>query len=630
MYLSRSILKNYRSIKELDLRFEKGKNVIVGRNNSGKSNIIKAIDLMLGESAPAYDKAENITENDFYNGNTTQEILIFCELTRDKDEELNYDELYKCYGFKIHSKIESWENRKPIKKPIRIPLPYSDINQFFTNLKSVFDISEDSESDYINPKLRNQKTFENQFSDKYRFALVFLAFKNQEEKICKNIRFLYREDDNAEWIMSFSATIRNELLRSAIIPSFRDPQNQLRISDWGWYGKLLKKYVNPDNKKLKEAFMQVKDASNEVFLNLQEKINNSKVKIAFPNTNISFQFNPDTRQDVHKSALIYVDDGFKSKLQDKGSGIQSAVIIGLFHFYTREIAHVGSSLLAIEEPELYLHPHGRRVISNRLNDFLEGNKNQVIISTHSSEFINSPNENLNIIVVSKDAKKGTCAQNVSFATAKEKQILIKSQNTEMFFADLVILVEGGGDKYILESIAEGYGAKNDKLGKNWLNDNNISVVPVTGKTEFWKYAQKLDQVKIKWNLLADYDFFKEGLGDFLTKMEFDSLKDEHNGINGKINQGDIKDIDLLEEKIKQKIVAFLVKLKKKNIFILKGELESYYTEEAKKVISGLSGKEEKALHVVTQALEDNKSIDTYIKTEEYKEFLDLVCQNLNK
>ena len=83
--------------------------------------------------------------------------------------------------------------------------------------------------------------------------------------------------------------------------------------------------------------------------------------------------------------MLYVDDGFKSLLTDKGSGIQSAVIIGLFSYYTKYVNAVTSALLCIEEPELYLHPHARRLISDRLTDFI-GEKNQVIITTHSADF----------------------------------------------------------------------------------------------------------------------------------------------------------------------------------------------------------------------------------------------------
>ena len=94
MYLHRINIKNYRSIEYVDITFAKGKNIIVGKNNCGKSNIIKAIDLVLGESNPSYQKYENVTEKDFFtykikNGTkeeivVTDDIFIYCELRRDE------------------------------------------------------------------------------------------------------------------------------------------------------------------------------------------------------------------------------------------------------------------------------------------------------------------------------------------------------------------------------------------------------------------------------------------------------------------------------------------------------------------------------------------------------------------
>ena len=109
MHLSRLRIKNYRSINEIELKFQKGKNVILGKNNSGKSNIVKAINILLGESSPSYHKSENITENDFFKGNVEHPIYIFCELQRDDNEELNYDEIYKCLGFKFHADEKKWD-----------------------------------------------------------------------------------------------------------------------------------------------------------------------------------------------------------------------------------------------------------------------------------------------------------------------------------------------------------------------------------------------------------------------------------------------------------------------------------------------------------------------------------------
>jgi len=89
MYLSRLYIENYRSIQKLDLKFSKGKNVIVGKNNAGKSNIIKAIDLILGEKSPTWDKSDNVTETDFFEGNTNNEIFIWCELLKEENEPLD-------------------------------------------------------------------------------------------------------------------------------------------------------------------------------------------------------------------------------------------------------------------------------------------------------------------------------------------------------------------------------------------------------------------------------------------------------------------------------------------------------------------------------------------------------------
>lgn len=668
MYLAKLRIKNYRSIKEIDLTFKKGKNIIVGKNNAGKSNIIKAIDILLGENSPTYIKSENITENDFYLGNKSENIMMFCELIRDNDEKLNYEEIYKCYGFKSHIEITEWENKKPKTKiPIEHTFREDKMENFWVDLDAVMNILEDEvQTEYTNPKLKHQGSFEKQFEDKFRFAYGFKASFNKNGKIEKEIRFFYRKDDSNGWTMAFSAPVRNEFLQSAIIPSFRDPATELRINQWSWFGKLLRNYINTEDAGLKAAFGGLKNASDGVFQKLKDEINNNQVKVAFPDTVISFQFNPETRIDVYKSALIYVDDGFNSLLQDKGSGIQSAVTIGLFHYYTRNIAHTSCSLLAIEEPEVYLHPQARRVISNRLDDFLEKDKNQVIITTHSPEFIAVANENLNISLVRKDAPTGTTATNTNFIDSKEKQILVKIQNSEMFFADKVILVEGG-EKYIVEAISKIYGTTyNPELGPNWLNDKNISVIAVGGKTEFWKYFKKLNELKIKTYILADFDFFLRKFNEFLTNLSVrKDVTDELNALKGKIGVQDIvlkrkiiseiekfqallneegytlderelriklkepfkiKKLNQIDQKFHDEIKALFEKYKKWGFFILENELEDYYSDDCKKLTRGISGKEEKPIFIVSQLINQDRKITDLIDCKEYIAFFDLVIK----
>lgn len=677
MYLSNLRIKNYRSIKELYLQFKKGKNIIVGKNNAGKSNIIKAIDLILGENTPAYNKTENITENDFHCGNIAEPIYIFCQLERDAGELINYNELYKCIGFYRHSKITGWNAVNGKSKPVKTAERHvinSDLKLFWNDLDAIINIDQDEDQidkEYVSPKNQANHVLELEFEQHYQFAFAFRA-EFCKGKVTKEIRLLYRENESHGWVLAFSAPIRTELIQSAIIPSFRDPSNILRIGQWSWYGRLLRGSIDNDNQDLRTAFDEVRTVSNTIFDTLKTSINDTGVKVAFPNTNISFQFNPDTNIDIYKSTLIYVDDGFKSLLQDKGSGIQSAVIIGLFHYYTRNISHISCSLLAVEEPELYLHPQARRVISHRLDDFLENGKNQVIITTHSPEFITTAHDKLNIILAKKTEQGDTVAFNTEFSDSKEKQILMKTQNTEMFFADDVFLVEGG-EKYIFEAVTSYFGdVVHPELGKNWINDNNISILSVGGKSEFWKYRKKLSELKIRGYIIADFDFFLRQINEFLTETtQNQPLINRLNSLKGKIIQptyspsqkvedliknliteiGDsgyklskkdifhkikeeikLKKITDIDSKYHNEIREIQIELEKIGVYFLDGELEDLYLQDAINGLKGISGKEEKPIYLVSNLITETNPITKMINCDKYIYFLEKYCEKvgLNK
>ncbi len=626
MYVSRLYIENYRSIKKLDLKFGKGKNIIVGKNNSGKSNIIRAIDLILGEKSPTWEKSENITDNDFFKGEMGNDIFIWCELIKEDGESLNLTGAKGAF-FKLKDSYNS-----PDKKMVVDFSNKDNLFEFSTEEGQARIDNNEFRKEWIGARSYCRKGFYSELKDMTNFAFAFRC-KKESEAYIKQLLFLYKKVNDVDWFFGLNANLRNELLQSAIIPSFRDPKDQLRITNYTWYGKLLKECVKKDDKDLNNAFGKVKEASNKLFEELQNKITCGNTHIAFPNTKISFQFNPDTKQDIYQSVLIYVDDGFNSKLNEKGSGIQSAVIIALFDYYIRNFTHANGSLLAIEEPEIYLHPHGRRVISDRLDAFLDGHKNQVILTTHSPEFICSPHEDINLIVVKKD--KGTCAKNFSFKNVKTKQVLIKKQNAEMFFADAVILVEGA-DKYILESIAEAFGGKikinsdglEKEIGKAWLNDHNISIINCGGKTEFWKYVKIFNELNIPWLVLADFDFLREGLNEFFTNLSYDrQFVDELNSLKSKITiTGKYKSIsDIKDAQLERGIKEYISKLsKEKEIHILTGELENFYK------ITPKFSKEGGVIEIISKRMEESKTIDEFVKIDEFVEALKIFIKNCLK
>ncbi len=494
MYLQRLLIQNYRSIKELDITFSKGKNVIIGRNNAGKSNIIKALDLMLGEFDPMYSKGENIAERDFYCAKemiggeavakAEDELFIWCELSRDAGEPLNYDELYTVYPFYIY------EERVPRRD---LPDNYSHVFNFDTDAYHV--------KNYIQPRQRDKQVLEQLLEDKHCFAYGLSARKLKNGEIVKDLRFFFRENADQSWFRSSRVSFRKELLQSAIIPSFRDPQHQLRLTRWSWYGKLLQSLTKQGQQspELKAAFAQMQKVSDDVFREVNETVTQNSLDVAFPGTELHFQVNVDTGPNLYRNCVLYVDDGFKSELTEKGSGIQSATIIGLFTFYTQNLHAQHSALLCVEEPEVYLHPHARRVISDRLDGFLKGNNNQVILTTHSTEFIRSVEQDLNVILV----RKGVDSTEANSVKVPDyKSLFIDNTQNELFFADKVILCAGFHD-HVLRAIS-------NELFPGKLDEQNISIVSVGSKNNLSKVARLVTDLGIKCFVFADFDYL---LGD---------------------------------------------------------------------------------------------------------------------
>jgi putative ATP-dependent endonuclease of OLD family len=163
---------------------------------------------------------------------------------------------------------------------------------------------------------------------------------------------------------------------------------------------------------------------------------------------------------------------------------------------------VTAALLCIEEPEVYLHPHARRVISERLNDFI-GDRNQVVLTTHSMEFLKSDGAELNVIVARHDRQHGTTS--VSVDLKEYAAILIYSTANEVFFADKVIVCEGFDD-FIVRATAR-------ELFPKQLDANNVSVISVGGKDNISKMVKLVRKLGIECYIMADFDYLLRDAGE---------------------------------------------------------------------------------------------------------------------
>jgi len=86
IYIKQLRIKNFKSIEDETIEFNKWLNVIVGPNNAGKTNIMEAIDLLLGD---VYLPNFEPSTDHFFNGEENREIIIEAIIEGDELKEIN-------------------------------------------------------------------------------------------------------------------------------------------------------------------------------------------------------------------------------------------------------------------------------------------------------------------------------------------------------------------------------------------------------------------------------------------------------------------------------------------------------------------------------------------------------------
>ena len=102
---------------------------------------------------------------------------------------------------------------------------------------------------------------------------------------------------------------------------------------------------------------------------------------------LEIEFQPPTLELLLTSPRLFADDGFRNAVENKGHGLQRAIIFSILRCYSELETGIGDErartmIFAVEEPELYMHPQARTV-RRVFRDIAEGG-DQVLFSTHSS------------------------------------------------------------------------------------------------------------------------------------------------------------------------------------------------------------------------------------------------------
>jgi putative ATP-dependent endonuclease of OLD family len=245
---------------------------------------------------------------------------------------------------------------------------------------------------------------------------------------------------------------------------------------------------------------------------------------------INFGF-ADPANPFNSLRLQYHESGLAVPGEELGLGIQSALVVGIFEAFRQLGGDFGT--LVIEEPEMYLHPQAQRYFFRLLCELTENRQCQVIYSTHSPIFadVNRYDE---LRLVRKDIKQQA---QVCFVSENQKTDLSKarddfkiggrfdSSKNEVLFAKRALLVEGYGDRIAALIVAEKLGIDFDAEG--------ISVIDCGGKSGIGLVMLVCKALEIPYVVLHDEDIWPV---ECIVDNEKRKKQEDENGAERKNNE----------------------------------------------------------------------------------------------
>jgi predicted ATP-dependent endonuclease of OLD family len=224
------------------------------------------------------------------------------------------------------------------------------------------------------------------------------------------------------------------------IPAIRPEELSLEV-----VGNLLERELEilSYDKKYKEALKTIDDLHRPIYARLEATVQEQLKKLlpTVRKVKISPSQGPIYRGRFRVPQLI-IDDGTETTLEAKGDGIKSLAAISLMRA-TKAGGKAGSFVVAIEEPESHLHPAATRQLATVLHEMAA--EHQVIITTHSPLLVARNKLEANIIV---SKSRATPAGSIK-AIRDSLGVQVGDNLTQ---AEYVILVEGKTDIQILNAL----------------------------------------------------------------------------------------------------------------------------------------------------------------------------------
>lgn len=529
MYLKYIQIVNFKNIKSSRFEFAKGANTIIGENDSGKSNALTAMRILLDDSF--YYNTKRLKESDFsdalgdWRGHWIIISAFFDEISKqDKANEFCAEltpdnqngDFLKSY---IRCSDQDYGTVTLFIRPCkakRLELAEASQNGTFDIVRSQIKLS-DYEFFYTS---RSQADFTNE--DVYKSIVGDIEkgkYNNPEDD---DQAILGGKIDIID-VWKHISTVYIDALRD-VESELRKPKNPIRLVIDTIEGQISETDISEIKKKIIELNTRISNIPeiSDVGTQINNKLLEMIGVIYSPNIKLESRL----REDFATLArYLTISPSSQTDIDLLGLGHLNILYIAmkLVEFEVnrnRELLNI----MIIEEPEAHIHTHIQKTLFSNLQD--THNYTQVIMSTHSTHLsevsdiekvnvLQKINDKLSIVMKPTNGldnfgcdilkfKKG-----ISFSKILSRYL--DAKRSVLLFSKGVILVEGDGEEILIPTLVKKVlGVSLDEMGIGLIN---------IGSVGFENVACIFDELRMHRNcsIITDYDAVVDGAKECSSK-----------------------------------------------------------------------------------------------------------------
>lgn len=605
MYITSLRIKNFRSYEDTLIKFNKNLNVIIGKNDAGKSTILEVLDILLNGGTIKIDKNDcNIFSDNkvieiiatFKFESNDNKLLLDSKILTDIEKEflLNIDS-----EMEIKLKVDTSKTKLTLLKYLIVNYPTSLASNPLIYLKNA-DLKkelkklEDSGIDVTDV----DKTINSEIRKK-------IYEVNDCENISKSLIEIDLQKDEAKNIWS---SLEKSLPIYTIFQSDRD--NRDTDND----------IQNPLKAAAKNAISEIEDKLEEIKIKIENELteigNQTIDKMKEMGLDISNELKPivnNKKWDTLFTFSLEGDDGIP--LNKRGSGFRRLVMLNYFRVEAEKKlsdTQKKSIIYSIEEPETSQHPNHQLMLIDSIKELSLKEKHQIFITTHTPEIAKKVELN-QLLLIEKIENKSKSYDDIDKLERITNSLGVLPNIDDNI--KVVVFVEGPTDAQFLININKSVKEFNDIIDIE--NSKEIIIIPTGGSTlQHWvdkRYLERLDLVEIH---IYDSDISKDDVKD---RNKYKSQIDKVNEIGG-LNKG----YETKYSEIENYIHPILIKDKYKldTFFDEENWLEEWVKSDIPKIVNKLCDKSDSDIEPISSKRKIKSTISDELSLNMSKELLE--------